>query len=270
VNPSNDILVGFQICEVSEVALHGQFIENTVSDAGCLIPNQSAWSVRNPRGYQVLMLRVAMESLQRKLSALLGADRVRLDLRQPSSAGVDRVLRDASLDFARELDLVDPKFLPSLVASSTEDICIGILTCLSQQYLEAERSPAAPSAVQLGRVEQYIVANYARSLTVETLAEISGVSARSVFRHFRSRYDCTPHQYLERIRLDMSYVKLLACPDQKSVGLVALNCGFPSLRHFEQGYRKRFGESPVPKLIARPRRGGPRKPVRPTRKRNGG
>ena len=253
VNPSHDILIGFQIRKVSEVALHGEVIENTVSDAGCLIPNQSSWSVRNPSGYQVLMLRVATESLRRKLSALLGVDRVRLDLRQPSSS-VDRVIRDASLNFARELDIVDRKFLPSLVANSTEDICNRILTCLSEQYLEAERSPAAPSAVQLGQVEQYIVANYAKPLTVETLTEISGVSARSVFQHFLSRYDCTPHQYLERIRLEMSYIKLLACRDQKSVGFVALDCGFQSVRHFEQAYRKQFGESPVPKLIDRPRR----------------
>jgi len=269
VNPGNDILIGFQIREVSQVALRGQVMENTVSDAGCLIPHQSPWSVRNPRGYQVLILRVTPDSLRRKLSALLGADRERLDLRQPC-ASVDRVLRDVSLNFARELDVVDRQFRPSLVASSTEDICMGILTCLSEQYLEAERSSAAPSAVQLGRVEQYIVANYAKSLTVETLAEISGVSARSVFGHFRSRYDCTPHQYLERIRLEMSYVKLLACRDQNSVGLVALDCGFQSLRHFEQAYRNRFGESPVPKLVERSRRGGPRKPARPVRKRKGG
>src|SRR5437773_7353907 len=61
-------------------------------------------------------------------------------------------------------------------------------TCLCEQFVEAERSPAAPSAVQLGQVEQYIVANYAKPLTVETLAEISGVSAQSVLSHFRSRY----------------------------------------------------------------------------------
>jgi len=254
VNPGNDILIAFQIRAVSEVALHGQVIENTVSDAGCLIPHQSPWSVRNPCGYQVLILRVTPDSLRRKLSAFLGADSVRLELRQPSSS-VDRILRDASLNFARELDVVDRQFMPSLVASSTEDICMGILTCLSEQYLAAERSPAAPSAVELGRVEQYIVANYAKPLTVETLAEISGVSARSVFRHFRSRYDCTPHQYLERIRLEMSYVKLLACRDKNSVGAVALDCGFQSLRHFEQAYRSQFGESPVPKLVERPRRG---------------
>lgn len=253
VNPSNDILIGFQISRVSEIAIDGDVIENTVSDAGCLIRDQRSWCVRNPCGYQVLMLRVASDSLRRKLSALLGADRVPLDLRQPL-AGVDRVLRDASLNFANELDVVDRKFLPSLVASSTEEICIGILTRLCEQVLEAERLPAAPSAVQLGQVEQYIVANYGKPLTVETLAEISGVSGRSVFRHFRSRYDRTPHQYLDRIRLDMAYVKLLTCRDQDSVGSVALDCGFRSLRAFEQAYRSEFGKDPVPMLMDRPRR----------------
>ena len=253
VNPGHDILIGFQVRSVSEVAFRGKVIKNTVSDAGCLIPNQSPWSVHNPCGYQVLILRVTPGSLERKLSALLGADRVRLDLRQPCSS-LDQAIRDASLNFARELDVADRKFLPALVANATEDICIRILTCLSEQYLEAERSPSAPSAVQLGQVEQYIVANYAKPLTVETLAEISGVSARSVFGHFRARYDCTPHQYLERIRLEMSYVRLLACRDKRSVGLIALDCGFQSLRTFEEAYRNEFGENPVPKLVDRSRR----------------
>jgi AraC-like DNA-binding protein len=253
VNPSNDILIGFQISKVSEVAIDGDVIENTVSDAGCLIRDHRSWRVRNPCGYRVLMLRVASKSLRRKLSALLGADRGPFELRQPLT-NADRVLRNASLNFASELDVVDPTFLPSLVANSTEEVCIEILTRLCAQYLEAERSSAAPSAVQLGRVEQYIVANYSRPLTVETLAEISGVSGRSVFRHFRSRYDRTPHQYLERIRLDMAYLKLLACRDQNAVGSAALDCGFRSLRHFEQAYRNQFGKGPVPLLSDRPRR----------------
>jgi AraC-like DNA-binding protein len=229
-------------------------IENRARDAGCLIPGDRAWRVRNPNGFMVLLLRVASATLQRKLSALLGSDCARLDLRQPSSAGDHRtLLRDAAIGFARELDDVDPIFLPSLVVNATEAICIGMLTCVSEPYLEAERSPAAPSSAQLGRVEQYIVANYAKPLTVETLAEISGVSGRSVFQHFRSRYDRTPYQYLDRIRLDMAYVKLLVCRDENALGSVALDCGFRSLRHFEQAYRTQFGKDPVPLLTDRPR-----------------
>ena len=254
VNPHDHVLIGFQIRKASKVAIGSEVMENTVSDAGCLVPEQRAWTVDSPDGYEVLILRVAGESLRRKMSALLGAACERLDLRQPSAAGGDRVLRDISLDFAGELDAVDPRFLSALVAHSTEEICVSILTRLSEQLLEAERAPAAPSAVQLGHVEQYLVANYAKPLTVENLAAVSGVGARSVFRHFRARYDCTPHQYVEKIRLEMADAGLMACRDLNSVDAIASSCGFHSRRSFEQAYLKRFGERPTPMLVERPRR----------------
>jgi AraC-like DNA-binding protein len=195
------------------------------------------------------MLRIAADTLRRKLSAFLGVDRVRLDLRQPASAGLSRaLLRESVLDFAKQLDSVDPQFLPALLAHSIDEISLGILTNLNEQVLEAERSPAAPSAVQLGRVEEYIFANYAKPLTVETLAHVSSVSGRSVFRHFLSRYGCTPHDYLETVRLDMARARLPAYRDRGPVTSIALRCGFPSLNHFVQAYRKRFGEHPSPML----------------------
>ena len=254
VNPCDDILIGFQIRKVSEIAIDGEVMQNTVSDAGCLVPEQRPWTVHSPDGYEVLILRVVGESLRRKTSALLGEDRARLDLRQPSAAGGDRVVRGVTLNFARELDAVDPAFLPALVAHSTEEICVSILRSLSEQVLEAERAPAAPSDVQLGQAEQYLVANYAKPLTVENLAAVSGVSARSVFCHFRGRYDCTPHQYLEKIQLEMAYAGLLSCRDLNSVGAIALSCGFHSRRSFEHAYLKKFGERPKPMLVERPRR----------------
>jgi AraC-like DNA-binding protein len=237
----------YQISKISDVLLDGSAIANASSPGGYLIPHDRPWSVRHPTGYRNLSVRVATETLERKLSAFLGSDRGRLDLRQPSLSDDRRALRlrEAVFNFARELDTVDRRFLPLLVTTATEDIFMGMLTCLSDRLLEAERSPAAPSAVQLGQVEQYIVANYAKPLTVETLAEISGVGARSVLRHFRSRYDCTPHEYLGRIRLEMARFTLPVFADENSLTSVALSCGFPSLSCFEQAYRGAFGELPV-------------------------
>jgi AraC-like DNA-binding protein len=251
VSPSGDILIGYQLRGASEVVVDGEVIENGVTQPGCLIPGGRTWCVQAPGGYQVLMLRVAADTLRRKLSALLGTDRVRLDLRQPYLAGVTRgLLRESALNFATELDRADRCFLPLLLTNSTDDICLGILTCLSEQVLEAERSPAAPSAVQLGRVEEYIFANYARPLTVETLAEISGVSGRSVFRHFLSRYGYTPYEYLERARLEMARARLPSYRDGSSLASVALRTGFSSVNHFVQAYRKRFGVAPSVSAVA--------------------
>jgi transcriptional regulator GlxA family with amidase domain len=213
--------------------------------------------VQNPHGFQVLLLRLGTDALQRKLAAFLGAERGRLDLRQPAMADASRAaeLRASVFSFARELDVTDRRFLPQLAATATDEICLGVLTGLSEQVLEAERTPAAPSALQLGQVEQYIVANYAKPLTIEALAEISGVSGRSVIDHFLSRYGCTPHAYLERIRLDMAHFSLPGCEDQNAVTLIALQCGFPSLANFERAYRDRFGQLPTLPPAARYRAG---------------
>jgi AraC-like DNA-binding protein len=238
----------YQVRKVSEVTMDGSVIENASSAAGYLIPTDRPWSVRHTTGYHNLSLRVPSETLQRKLSALLGANREQLDLRQPSAADgrSARLVREAVFNFAKQLEVADPRFRPLLVESSVDDICLSMLTGLSEQVLEAAREPAAPSNLQLGRVEQYIVANFTRPLSVETLAEISGVSALSVYRHFRSRYGCTPNEYLGKIRLEMAHVRLLSCPDENAVMSVALQLGFPSFSQFEQAYRKRFGERPSP------------------------
>jgi AraC-like DNA-binding protein len=244
------VRLNYQIRKASEVALAGRVIPNALSSAGYLIPTDRPWSVRHTTGYRSLGVRIAGETLQRKLSALLGSNREQLDLRQPSTADGEsaRLIRDAIFNFAEQLEVGDPRFRPLLVEHAIDDICLKILTGLSDQVQESERAPAAPSSLQLGRVEQYIVANFNRPLSVETLAEISGVSTVSVFRHFRSRYGCTPHEYLGKIRLEMAHIRLLSCPDESAVVSVALQLGFPSLSLFEEAYRKRFGTRPLPML----------------------
>jgi AraC-like DNA-binding protein len=244
---SSNIHIGYQVHEVSQVVLEGKAIENGIHQSGCLVPDQRPWSVQNPNGFQVLLLRLGTDALQRKLAALLGAERATLDLRQPAMADPSRAarLRASVFNFARELDIADRRFLPQLVATATEEICLGVLTDLGEHVPEAKRTPAGPSALQLGQVEQYIVANFAKPLTIETLAEVSGVSGRSVLSHFLSRYGCTPHAYLEQIRLDMAHFSLPGCEDQNAVSLLALQCGFPSLANFERAYRNRFGQLPT-------------------------
>ncbi len=253
VQPSRDILIAYQLREVSEVLVEGEVIESGVVHPGCLIPSERPWSVQNPCGYQVLMLRVDTETLLRKQLALLGTDHARLELRQPRSAGATRaLLRELVLNFAKELDVVDRCFVPSLVVNAVDEICLGILTSLSEHYLEAERAPAAPSVAQLARVEEYIAENYQRPLTLEALVEISGVSARSVLRHFLPRHGYTLHDYLARIRLTMAQANLPAYRDEATVASVALRCGFSSVHQFMQAYRNRFGKSPTVPLGERP------------------
>ncbi|MBV8921700.1 helix-turn-helix domain-containing protein [Bradyrhizobium sp.] len=238
----------YQMRQGSAVLLEGETSEIASSRAGCLIPAGRRWRGRHAAGLEDLAVRIPVKTLQRKLSAYLGSDRQALDLLQPSAAdprGAEE-LRSTIFEVAAGMENVGDQFLPNLAVTSLDEISLGLFTCFSREMIAAEQKPAAPSTVQLGRVEQYLVAYYTEPLTLETLAEISGVSARSVIWYFRVRYGCTPRQYLERVRLQMAHLQLRIFSGN-SVECVALQCGFPSVAAFRCSYVQQFGVPPIPR-----------------------
>src|SRR5579864_2109086 len=247
------IRLHYQSDRASEVFLDGKPMENAASRSGYLVVNDRPWYGRYANGLDQLTLRVPATTLQRKLNALIGSDARRVELRQPSAADprLAEELRASVFRFAGELDNADAPFVESLVTCWIDSLSLALLTCLGDEALASDRTPAAPSTVQLGRVEQYLVAHYAEPLTVETLAEVSGVSAQSVMWYFRSKHDCTPQQYVERVRLQMARLKLRLYPSNDTVEMVALQCGFGSTAAFVQAYQKTFGLPPLPKIARR-------------------
>lgn len=238
----------YQLREGSTIVVDGESSEFGSSRAGCLIPAGRGWRSRYAGELENLAVRVPTATLQRKLSAYLGSDREVLDLLQPSAAdpcGAEQ-LRQAIFGLVKAVDAAERKFLPNLIVSSLDDIGLRLFTCFSRDVLAAKTTPAAPSAVQLGRVEQYLVAHYAEPLTLERLASISGVSARNVIWYFRISHGCTPQQYLERVRLQMAYLQLRIFSGYP-VESVVLRCGFPSVAAFERSYQQQFGTAPFPR-----------------------
>lgn len=238
----------YQMRQGSAVLLEGETSEIAASSAGCLIPAGRCWHGRHAAELEDLAVRVPTKTLQRKLSAYLGADHQALDLLQPSAAdprGAENLRRTIFLA-AAAVEKIGDGFLPNLAVTSLDEISLGLFTCFSQEVLAAEQQPAAPSTMQLGRVEQHLVAHYAEPLTLETLADISGVSARSVIWYFRTRYGYTPQQYLERVRLQMAHLQLRIFSGN-SVECVALQCGFPSVAAFRRSYVRQFGVPAIPR-----------------------
>jgi AraC-like DNA-binding protein len=238
----------YQMREGSAVLLEGERSEIISSRGGCLIPAGRRWHGRHAAELEDLAVRIPTATLQRKLLAYLGSDRRALDLLQPSAADPQRAeeLRQTIFQLTAAVENVGDGFLPNLAVTSLDEVSLGLFTCFSQEVLAAEKKPAAPSPVQLGRVEQYLVAHYAQPVTLEILADISGVSARSIICYFRIRYGCTPQQYLERVRLQMAHLQLRIFSGN-SVERVALQCGFPSVAAFWWSYIRQFGVPPIPR-----------------------
>lgn len=81
-------------------------------------------------------------------------------------------------------------------------------------------------------------------ITVEHLAETTGIGARSIFRSFRRYRAHTPLQYVKMVRLDHANGLLRSPSEGTSVTGVAFQCGFSNAGHFAKDYLKRFGELP--------------------------
>jgi AraC-like DNA-binding protein len=238
----------YQMRDGSAITLEGEASDIESSAAGCLIPAGRLWHARHADELEDLAVRIPTATLQRKLSAYLGSDCQALDLLQPAAADPAGAmeLRQRIVHFAIALDSAKPQFLPNLVTSFLDDISLRMLICFRQEVLAEERTPSAPSAIQLGRTEQYLLAHFAEPLTLETLADVSGVGARSVIRYFQMKHGFTPWQYLERARVQIAHVQLRILSGH-TVESVALHCGFPSVAALERSYQQQFGMPPTPR-----------------------
>lgn len=108
--------------------------------------------------------------------------------------------------------------------------------------LHKQRPGAAPRQVRLA--EEYIEAHWDQPITVELLAQLTDVSARSVFDSFRKSRGYSPMAFVKQVRLRHARRMLLAPEDDTTVANVAFVCGFGNLGNFAKDYRAAFGELP--------------------------
>lgn len=111
-----------------------------------------------------------------------------------------------------------------------------------QDRLAAQCPPLAPRYVR--RVEDYLVAHAQEAITPEALAELAGVSVRSLFLGFQRYRRISPMKFLREVRLHHVRDELLLAAAGTTVTDVALRWGFFHLGRFAQEYRDAFGETP--------------------------
>lgn len=89
----------------------------------------------------------------------------------------------------------------------------------------------------------YIGDHYADQLTIEMLARIACMGTTKLKRCFKSHYDCTIADYIQRVRIDHAE-HLLAYTDLP-VGEVAKAVGYTAAGHFAELFRKSKGTLPL-------------------------
>ena len=215
-------------------------------------PMRVEWSA----GHERLTLRVNMAAMGRKLSMLLGArPKGPIEFEPQTNVSLPYVQSLVRLMlFAGEQADATPDQPPPLVLPELEQaVIVNFLTANRHAYsqrLEQQVGGAAPRHVQLA--EEYIEANWSQPITIEALVEITGVSARALFRSFRERRGYTPMAFAKITRLRHAKDMLASGNPDTSVTGVAYACGFVTTGHFAREYRQAFGELPS-QTVARSR-----------------
>ena len=96
---------------------------------------------------------------------------------------------------------------------------------------------------RLSLAREWIHANYASALPLESMAEKAQLNHQHFLRMFRDCFGSTPHQYLIEVRL--AAARKLLTGTTETVNTVCRMTGFESAPSFTNLFRRRFGASPI-------------------------
>lgn len=103
--------------------------------------------------------------------------------------------------------------------------------------------PPTDTTTPLGKVQAHIMAHIAEAYPVERLAEIAGVSPRSIARLFVKEIGVTPHEFVEGVRID--HARNLLEATELALKVIAFDCGFANPDQMRSAFQRRLGLTPV-------------------------
>jgi transcriptional regulator GlxA family with amidase domain len=106
-------------------------------------------------------------------------------------------------------------------------------------YLSAPADPESPVA----RLQNHVILNVAQRHTLQSLAEAGGMSPRNLARQFVREAGITPHEFVERARIDAARMLLEAT--HLPLKSVAYDCGFGTADRMRFAFAARLGVTPA-------------------------
>ena len=105
-------------------------------------------------------------------------------------------------------------------------------------FLIAPTDDTSPVA----KVQNYVTEHIDERFTVEKLAEVAGMSTRHFARMFLQLTSVTPHEFVERARVDTARYFLESTDD--ALKAIAYDCGFGTADRMRIVFNKRLGVAP--------------------------
>lgn len=204
--------------------------------------------------FQEMTVQLDASAVRRTLAGLLGADigedlgfEPVLNFENP----VNRLWRRLLQFLVDEVEANDAELPLAALGEIEQALIVMFLKANPHRFserLHGRPAKVAPRQVQLA--EDYIEAHWDRPITIEALAGLTGVSARSLFDSFRKSRGYSPMALVKQVRLRHARQMLLRPVAGTTVAKVAFICGFGNLGNFAKDYRDAFGELPSQTLRA--------------------
>ncbi|WP_375057480.1 AraC family transcriptional regulator [Zobellella sp. DQSA1] len=133
-----------------------------------------------------------------------------------------------------------------LLKNQLEQFIIHTLLLTQSHNYSRELNNKAVSVAprHVKRVEEYIEAHADQDITPAMLAELAGVSLRTLYAGFKNFRQVTPMEYLRSIRLQRVREELTHDQGSRSITEIATYWGFGHMGRFSAEYKKLFGEHP--------------------------
>ena len=195
-----------------------------------------------------LHLEIRGEAVLRQLADLLDrpvAEPPALPSRLDLGTGPGQSVWRTALFVARELDELGAAPNPLLEAHLQDYLITRLLLLLPHHWSDylAEAGPT-PSPASVRRAVDHVYAHADEPLSVAGLAQVAGVSARTLLRHFQAYRGLSPLAFIRQVRLRRAREDLSAARAGDSVTAVLHRWGFGHAGRFAAEYRARYGETP--------------------------
>lgn len=186
-----------------EIVSRGQPAPMVAGQTCAAISPDAGYQATYSRDYAALALKIDPRALTDKLAAVTGAS-----INTPLQTDLQPVRSQRMLALCRYLPRLAEMLsdsvpsLPMWWISQTEQLLMVMFLCGHRHnyshLFEQEAPDCAPWQVR--RAEDYIEANWQEGVTLEALAEVTGVSGFSLFRSFRKTRGYSPFQYASKVR----------------------------------------------------------------------
>ena len=199
-------------------------------------------------GVDQLLVKIPKPLIERTITGILGHQieqplRFDLGFDWQNKAQWGNIL-PCIIAFASNIEVTDNH--NKLIASQLDQL---ITTCLlsahhhnyTNQSNDLKTTTVRPKHVRF--VQEYIEMHISEPITPELLANVAGVSLRSLYSGFKDFLGVSPMQYLRDVRMDKVRNEITS-GQALSVTGVAMKWGFTHMGRFSCEYRKRYNETP--------------------------